>query len=31
MHWPLLLHSWPDGHVPHVAPPVPHEELDCEA
>jgi hypothetical protein len=24
-HWPLALHSVPEGHVAQVAPPVPHE------
>ena len=28
-HWPARLHVWPPGHVPHVAPPVPHEAPDC--
>jgi hypothetical protein len=28
-HWPVvLLHSWPDPHAPHVAPPVPQEPFD---
>ncbi len=30
-HCPLvLLHSWPVAHEPQLAPPVPHEALDCE-
>jgi hypothetical protein len=31
-HVPLVvLHSWPDAHAAHAAPPVPHVELDSEA
>jgi hypothetical protein len=27
-HLPLPLHSCPDGHAAHAAPPAPHEVLD---
>ncbi len=30
-HCPVVPHSWPEGHAPHVAPWVPHEVLDCPA
>ncbi len=30
-HWPVvLLHSCPDGHAAHAAPPVPHVPFDSE-
>jgi hypothetical protein len=28
-HAPALLQVWPAGQVPHIAPPVPHDEPDC--
>jgi hypothetical protein len=31
-HWPVvMLHSCPAAHVPHAAPPVPHELADSDA
>jgi len=28
-HCPVVMvHRWPDAHVPHAMPPVPHEEFD---
>src|SRR5579872_4739132 len=31
MHWPVVvLHSCPEAQPPHMAPPVPHEVLDCD-
>jgi len=27
-HCPLVLHSWPEGHAPHITPPAPQDELD---
>lgn len=27
-HCPAPLHSWPEGHAAHAAPPFPHEPLD---
>jgi hypothetical protein len=30
-HMPVAaLHSWPDAHVAHIPPPMPHAVLDCE-
>jgi hypothetical protein len=30
MHLPLALHSCPDAHAAHAAPPVPHDEADSD-
>jgi hypothetical protein len=31
-HWPAaVLHSWPEAQVPHAAPFVPHDPVDCDA
>jgi hypothetical protein len=27
----LVLHSWPDAHPEHVAPPFPHDAAVCDA